>query len=283
MLIPCYNEEGAVLDTVRDLQEAFKEVTYTWELITIDDGSSDATLSELEKASDFCSQLRVVRHAKNRGYGASLKTGLRYATGELVAITDADGTYPVANLPDLVERAREHDMVVGARTGDNVSYPLIRKIPKVFLKAWAQWLTGQPIPDMNSGMRVFRREVGMKFWSLYPDGFSFTTTITMATLRRGYLVEFVPIDYAARIGSSKIQPIRDTLRFVQLIFRTGVTFAPLRVFMPMALLFALGTAVSFYFDFVRGNLAEGTLLLLMITMNISLFALLADMIDKRSA
>lgn len=176
-------------------------------------------------------------------------------------------------------------MVVGARTGDDVTYPLIRKIPKTFLKAYASWIARQPIPDINSGLRVFRRDLAEQYLHFLPGGFSFTTTITLAMLTSYRRVLFVPIDYHPRIGKSKIKPVRDTLNFVQLIARTGMYFAPVRVLLPIIGLSALGTFLSLCYDMFaldEPNLTDKTVTLFMLTLNSAMFALLADMIDKRS-
>src|SRR5690606_6144781 len=159
-------------------------------------------------------RLRVVEHGRNRGYGAALKTGLRHARSELVAIIDADGTYPIADLPKLVGMMDGQDMVVGARTGENVQYPLIRKIPKFFLRAWINGFVRQRGRDINSGMRVFRRAMAQLFVRVLPNDFSFTITIAVSALRNNYRVRFEPIVYFARTGQSKISPIKDTLRFL---------------------------------------------------------------------
>ena len=281
VVVPCYNESGAVAETVKQLC-ATLEPFCNFELIFVNDGSSDDTGEQLESLAAEVSHLRVLHHPKNRGYGASLKTGIRRARGELIAITDADGTYPNERLPELVSLCVDQDMVVGARTSDEVTYPLIRKIPKLFLSRYVSWLADQKVPDMNSGMRVFRREVVVRFLSILPDTFSFTTSITILMIRNGYLVRYVPIRYAARVGNSKIKPIRDTLRFVQLITRAGMYYAPMRVLMPLTMVLALGFFVSLGYDLYRWDLTESTLLLLLFTMNTGMFALLADMIDKRS-
>ena len=175
-------------------------------------------------------------------------------------------------------------MVVGSRTSQNVTYPLIRKIPKMFLVRYVSWLAGQEIPDMNSGLRAFKRTIAEKFLNILPNGFSFTTTITLSMIRNNYDVQFIPIDYYPRIGKSKIRPIKDTLRFIELIVRTGMYFAPLRVFLPLVLLLLISFFGSFFYDlFILKDLTEKTLILLMFTLNTALFALLADMIDKRSS
>lgn len=174
-------------------------------------------------------------------------------------------------------------MVVGARIGANVSYSTIRKIPKWFLVRFAQWMTGCKIPDLNSGLRVFRKSVVERFLKILPDTFSFTTTITVAMLSNNYIVHYEPIDFHHRVGKSKIKPIRDTLRFVQLILRTGMYFAPLRVFLPIAALFFGAFLTTLFQDiFIRNDLTERTLILFVTTTQLTMFALLADMLDKRT-
>jgi hypothetical protein len=173
-------------------------------------------------------------------------------------------------------------MVVGARTGENVQYSALRKIPKWFLTRFAQWMARQPIPDINSGLRVFRKEIADRFLHVLPDTFSFTTTITLAMLTNRFRVHYEPIDFRQRLGKSKIKPIRDTLRFIQLILRTGMYFAPLRVFLPVAGIFFLGFLATLAYDlFVLQDLTEKTLILLVSSAQLAMFALLADMIDKR--
>lgn len=283
VIVPCYNEERALSETIISIRRSLGD-TLTYEILMVNDGSTDRSGRIMEELAEKDSRLRVVHHERNQGYGAALKTGIRRARSDLIAITDADGTYPNERLPELVELAREADMVVGARIGENVKYPLIRKIPKWFLKAYGSWIVGQDIPDLNSGLRVFHKPVVERFMSILPNTFSFTTTITLALMQRRYDVRFVPISYSPRIGKSKIRPIRDTLLFFQLILRTGMYFAPLRVLMPLVSLLLLSFTASASYDvFVLSNLTDRTVLLLMFTLNTGLFALLADMIDKRSS
>jgi len=283
-VVPCFNEAEAIQRTVEELESALAGGA-CFEVIVVDDGSTDATgkiLEELESGGDH-PHLRVLRHPRNRGYGASVKTGIRRARGEIVVITDADGTYPHDRVAELVELVAEADMAVGARVGEGVSYSWLRRIPKVFLQAYTSWLVGERIPDMNSGLRAFRRTVAERFFKVLPDGFSLTTTITVAMMRGGFDVRFVPISYSPRVGRSKIRPIRDTLRFIQLIVRTGMYFAPLRVLLPIFALLFGGFLVSAGYDvLVLEDLTDKTILLLLFAMNTALFALLADMIDKRS-
>jgi len=284
VIVPCYNEAHQIENTIGQIREVFQQAKENnYELIVVNDGSSDGTSGKLHELQLADSSLKVIEHDENSGYGASLKTGIRACRGELVAITDADGTYPNDRLPDLLRACRDADMVVGSRTSDNVTYSKLRMIPKLFLRAYASWIANKNIPDINSGLRVFRREVADKYLGVLPNGFSFTTTITLALLTNNYRVEFHPIDYFERVGNSKIRPIRDTLNFVLLIMRTGMYFAPMRVFFPMVAVLGLCATASLGYDvFVLSNLTDKTVILLMFTMNTMMFALLADMLDKRT-
>ncbi|MEM9246941.1 MAG: glycosyltransferase family 2 protein [Cyanobacteria bacterium P01_F01_bin.153] len=278
VIIPAYNEELGITQTLDDLHLVLRDAQCKYEVVVVNDGSGDRTAELLDSRTDC----RIIHHQQNQGYGAALKTGIRSATYPIIAIIDGDGTYPQNAIPHLVSLMDEADMVVGARTGENVTYPFIRKVPKYFLVRFAQWIAKCPIPDLNSGLRVFRKDVAEKFFKILPDTFSFTTTITLSMLTNRYRVRYEPIDYHARLGRSKIKPIRDTARFVQLIVRVGVYFAPLRVFLPIASIFYLCSLVSLMHDiFVEWNLTDTTVILFVFATQVTLFALLADMLDKR--
>lgn len=278
LVIPVYNEEEIIAATVEHLHQILQP-NYEYEIIVVNDGSTDSTSQVLASLTN----ITLIEHNYNRGYGAALKTGIRQAQYPLIVITDADGTYPNERIPDLLHLSRKADMVVGSRTGENVTYSTLRKIPKWFLVRFAQWVTKTKIPDLNSGLRVFHRDILVKFVPVLPNTFSFTTTITIAMLTNNYIVHYEPIDYFHRVGKSKIKPIRDTLRFVQLILRMGVYFAPLRIFLPVAGLFALGCIGSLCNDlFIEQDLTESTLILFVAAIQFGMFALLADMIDRRS-
>jgi len=278
VVIPVYNEEEIIAATVEQLHQILQ--SYQYEIIVVNDGSTDAT----SQAISSITNIMAIEHNYNRGYGAALKTGIRQANYPVIVITDADGTYPNERIPDLIQLARRADMVVGARIGKNVTYSNLRKIPKWFLVRFAQWVTKTKIPDLNSGLRVFHRDILVKFIPVLPNTFSFTTTITIAMLTNNYIVHYEPIDYFHRVGKSKIKPIRDTLRFVQLILRMGVYFAPLRIFLPVAGLFSIGCLISLANDlFIERDLTESTLILFVAAIQVGMFALLADMIDRRSS
>ena len=201
----------------------------------------------------------VVSLPENRGYGAALKVGIRRARHETIVITDADGTYPAGAIPGLLEGLGEYEMVVGARTGSRVAMPRARRPAKWFLTRLASYLAGRRIPDLNSGLRIMHRSLVRRFEHLLPDGFSFTTTITLAALCSGALVRYSPIDYKPRLGDSKIRP-KHALDFLLLILRTIVYFNPLKVFLPLGGIFFAGGFAKFVYDVFIGNFSETALL-----------------------
>jgi glycosyltransferase involved in cell wall biosynthesis len=222
----------------------------------------------------------------NRGYGAALKTGFAAARHRVVMITDADGTYPEDRIPDLLACIDDGaEMVVGARRGVDVHIPLVRRPAKAALRLLASYLAGTPIPDLNSGLRAFRRELVLRYRPILPEGFSFTTTITLASLTNGHRVDYVDISYAHREGRSKIKPIRDTLGFTALIIRTVMYFNPLKVFYPVfGVLFVLLLGSLAYDLFIEKppNLGDKTVFLFMAAVQVLSVGLLADLVEKKS-
>jgi glycosyltransferase involved in cell wall biosynthesis len=275
VVIPAYNEEEGIEDVVREIRSLPGHV----ELIVVDDGSSDATAQKAEGAG-----ARVVRHRMNRGYGAALKTGIRAAREPAVVITDADGTYPNARIPELVALLEENAMVVGARVGGNVEIPWARRPAKWFLNRLANYLSEARIPDLNSGLRAFRREEVLRFFDILPAGFSFTTTITLAMHVNDHSVAYVPIDYHKRQGRSKIRPFQDTLNFLALIIRTILYFRPLKIFLPLSgFLFLLAIAILIYSAAFTDKIMDASVTItLMTSFQMAAIGLLADLIDKRS-
>jgi glycosyltransferase involved in cell wall biosynthesis len=284
VVVPCFDEEEGIAATVFALDAALA-VSWDgeWEVLVVDDGSRDGSALRIADLAATLPNVRVLRHAHNRGYGAALKTALRHTEAELVAIIDADGTYPAGRIGELLDLMGDAEMVVGARAPGDRHYPRLRRLPKAFLRWWVGWLAGERVRDINSGFRVFRRDVAMRFFGLLPEGFSFTTTLTLAMLRSGYRVSWLTVTNAPRRGRSKIRPLRDTLRFLHLILRTGTYFAPLRMLGPVVLLLAGGFVLSAAYDVLAlDNLTDKTIILFTFAANTFLFALLADMIDKRS-
>jgi glycosyltransferase involved in cell wall biosynthesis len=222
----------------------------------------------------------LLRQTPNRGYGAALKAGVRAGHAPWIAIADADGTYPVDRLPELAREMAGHDSVVGTRTGKNVNIPFLRRFPKACLNRFASYLAGAPIVDLNSGMRVFSRELAEYLWNLFPSGFSFTSTLTMGALRGGFRVKEIPIDYFKREGSSSISPIRDTVRFFKLAFRLGLLFAPLRIFVPIAsVMFLAGAIKGLGIDYRhQGFVGNLSIALLIASVQVFLMGLVAELV-----
>lgn len=237
VVLPAFDEEDAVCATLDALDAVLAGMERPHEIIVVDDGSRDATPRFLAERA----HVRVLRHETNLGYGAALKTGIRAARYSTVVVMDADATYPARDIVRLLDACANADMVVGARIGKNVHPTPLRSFAKWFLLRFAHWITRVPIPDLNSGMRVLQRPMVDRFADVLPDGFSFTTTITIASLMEGLRVRFEPIDYMPRIGRSKLRPIRDTLRIMRQLLRLGLHFAPLRTAIPFALLAALAS------------------------------------------
>jgi glycosyltransferase involved in cell wall biosynthesis len=282
LIVPVYNEAQGVKIVLEKLQRVLETIECPAELIVVDDGSTDGTSDILEH---FSNPLIVFRHTRNRGYGAALKTGIRHASYPVVAITDADGTYPNERILELVEKYNEgkFDMIVGTRVGKSAKIPLIRKPAKWFITKLANYLSGTKIPDINSGLRLMTKDVVDKFMYILPNGFSFTSTITLAMLTNGYEVEYVPIDYFQRQGKSKIKPIQDTFNFIQLIIRTVLYFNPLRVFVPLSLfLVACSFVVLFGSWSLLGQVMDVTFgVIIMTAVMVLAIGMLADLIDKK--
>ncbi len=277
IVVPVFNEGSALLATLAELQSMLAASQLVGEIIVVDDGSTDRAFESMPNSP----LVKLLRHKINRGYGAALKTGIRAAVHPVIVIMDADGTYPVAAIPELVAQLADHEMVVGSRTGQLVRYPWLRKVPKLFLKLFAEWIAGQEIPDLNSGLRAFRKSDALRYERLLPDKFSFTTTLTLAMLTSGLRVHFEPINYSSRIGRSKFRPVQDTWNFGVTILRLGVHFAPLKVFLPVSAILGMAGMWTLAEDvFLRHDLTERTLILLMTSMQIGFLALLADTIAR---
>ena len=278
IVIPAFNEQEIIGSALAELKELVRRHDLEADIIVVDDGSSDDTSNIALREG-----VRVLRHHSNRGYGAALKTGILAAKYEHVAIADADGTYPFQYLPEMLEELQNSDMVVGARTGENVHIPWVRLPAKWVLNKLANYVSGARIPDINSGLRVFRRPTVLQYFPILPDQFSWTTTITIAMLCDRYAVKFVPIDYRPRTGRSKIVPW-DAGAFTILILRMAVLFRPLRVLLPLVgICFGYGV-VKMIVDLVimkDPNISASAILMFISSLIILFMGMIADAIVIR--
>lgn len=277
IIIPCFNEDVQVLQmTIKDVKFSLNKVSdLQYEIIVINDGSNIVHNYDKVIATDVV----IHKHPENLGYGAALKTGLKKAKYEWIGITDADGTYPNREFHQLINHMKNYDMLVGQRNWNDISS--LRRIPKYILTSFASFLANTKIPDLNSGMRIFKKEVALEFWRLYPNRFSFTSTITMGCVTNGHAVKFIPIDYNMRIGNSSIQPIRDTIRFFKLVTRLSLYFNPNRFFMPISFLFGIVAVIRGFRDYNLNDSFGGlTLILFFMAFQVFFFGLIAEIISK---
>ncbi len=281
VLIPAYNEIDAIESTLRQLDKILADSGSTYEMVVVDDGSTDGTSAVVRRLE--IPNLVKRFHPENLGYGAAVKTGILASRFDILVITDADRTYPNECIPRLVAEMDGCDMVVGARTGEHVARPFIRRPAKWALRRLGEFVAGRRIPDMNSGLRAFRREPVEAYLPILPDGYSLTTTITLAMLTNGHTVKYIPVNYFKRIGKSKIRPIRDTLNFLQLILRTAVYFNPLKIFIPLGLLLLSGGLVLLLLRLLfRSEFLLASLILFISAIQVISIGLIADLITRRN-
>lgn len=281
VVIPVYNEKKEITNTISDIYTTLSHVDILFEVIVVDDCSTDGTGAKLDYylTQKEHPNLHIIHAPVNRGYGRSLKTGITASKGEYIIITDADGTYPIKDMPRLVKFREQYDMVVGSRTSKNVHIPITRKPAKWFLNNLSSFLVGKKIKDLNSGLRLFRKDMCLKFWNLYPEKFSFTSTITIAAMMNGFSVKYIPIDYFKRSGTSSIKPI-DFARFFSLIIKILTRFNPIKMFSLVAMIFViLGFSVFFIGFFVFETLYDSTIAILFISaVQTFLFGIIADLV-----
>lgn len=278
IVMPVYNEEFSVKDTIERVKEVMSKSHLKHEIIVINDGSQDGSKKILESVSG----IKLINHPNNKGYGASLKNGIHNSIGEFILIIDADGNSSPEDIPKILKYFEDYDMVIGTRIGFK-NVPILRRVARFLITFIANFLTKKKIPDVNSGFRIFKRDLVLKFFHLLPEGFSLTTTLTLAALINNYDVIFVPVNYSKRdYGKSKIKPLSDFLGFIQLMLRIMVYFNPLRIFSLFSFLILLcGIILFFYSTFILGEVLDITLTIVLLTsLQVFILGIIADLIVR---
>jgi glycosyltransferase involved in cell wall biosynthesis len=278
IILPVYNEHEHLKEEVERVRAAMDASEYRYEIIVVDDGSSDGS-GEL---AETIPGIRLIRFVENRGSGSARKAGTAAARGRVTVWTDVDMTYPNDTIPRLVKELEGFDHVVGARTTEEGTVKALRVPAKWFIRKLASFLVSTKIPDLNSGFRAFRTDVARQYLRNLPTGFSCVTTMTMSFLAGGYSVKYVPIEYAKRAGRSKFHPIKDTSRYVIQMVRMVLSYNPLRIFLPTGfLLLAIGLGKVGYdyvvYDF---HVTTNTLLVLFAAFQVFAIGLLADLVVR---
>jgi glycosyltransferase involved in cell wall biosynthesis len=242
IVIPALDEQDEIGRTISRLREVLSNSgSGAYEIVVVDDGSRDETAARAEAAG-----ARVLRHPHNVGYGRSLKDGIRAARYDTIIINDADGTYPIEAIPDLLASYNQgFDMVVGARSGKHYQESLIKMPLRRVLRFIVEFTAGRSIPDINSGLRVFRRSAALEYFDHLCDTFSFTTSMTLAYMMTGKFVAYVPIEYNKRVGKSKVRLLRDSMKTLQYIVEAAIYYNPLKMFVLMAGIVLASSFVSF--------------------------------------
>jgi glycosyltransferase involved in cell wall biosynthesis len=258
VIVPVYHEETVIASVVRNIREVLDKVGKKYEIIVVDDGSQDSTASHAREAG-----ARVISHPYNMGNGASVKTGIRHARGKILVMLDGDGQHSPEDIPQLLEKLGTYDMVVGARSRDSET-SLHRDLANKIYNGFATYICKRRIEDLTSGFRAVKGHLARNFLYLLPNTFSYPTTITLATVRAGHSLTYVPIKTVQRIGKSKINLLGDGARFFLIITKIATFFSPFRVFLPVSIImFLLGFFYGLFKVIVLGTRYGPTSALLM--------------------
>ena len=275
IVLPVFNEAGHLADEVKRIRATMDLSEYSYEILVIDDGSTDGSADELASVDG----IRLVTFEQNRGSGAARRAGTVLAEGDIVVWTDADMTYPNDQIPALLDQLPGWDMVVGARRSEEGTHKFFRVPAKWFIRRLASFLTETKIPDLNSGFRAFRRQVAMQYLHLLPAGFSCVTTLTMSFLSNGYAVRYTPIDYATRAGRSKFHWWADSRRYLRQVIRMVLLWNPLRFFSPIGAVLGISGISKLAYDLITKDfrVATNTVVVLLSAAAVILVALVADL------
>lgn len=271
IIIPAYNEGPIIGEVIQGIHNQMKGRSY--EILVVDDGSDDNTAEEAQKK-----KVRLIPHPYNMGNGAAVKTGLRYARGEVLVLMDGDGQHNPADIDALLAFIPQYDMVVGARTPESES-PMHRDLANKIYNMLAGYLTRIKIADLTSGFRVVKTDLAKRFIYLLPNTFSYPTTITLSMLRAGFSVKYVPIKAFKRVGTSKIRIISDGVEFILIMLKIATLFSPLRIFIPISIVsILLGLVYGAYMIIEHTHFSNMILFLLITGVLVFLLGLIAEQI-----
>lgn len=270
IIVPVFNEAENLGRLLERLEAAMPEES---EILVIDDGSTDGS-GEIAKAKGA----RVIRHPYNIGNGAAVKTGIRAARGATLILMDGDGQHPPEDIPRLVAAAAGYDMVVGARAKGS-RWRMHRYLANWIFNRIASYVTKFTVKDLTSGFRLLRREYALRFIDLLPNEFSYPSTLTLAFLRSGLTIKYIPVHSLYRSGQSKISLVSDGLRFLLIIAKIATLFAPLRVFLPVSGFFFLAGAGYYVYTYVtEGRFTNMAVFLLTTAVIIFMMGLVSEQI-----
>lgn len=272
IILPAKNESKGLQLILPQLEKLHPEC----EIIVVDDCSDDDT-------ANICSQykVRLINHPYTMGNGSAIKTGARAASGEILVFMDADGQHNPDNIKGLLDQlAKGYDMVVGARKY-SLSQSLIRRFANKFYNILASLMTGYRILDLTSGFRAVNANKFKRFIYLLPNGFSYPTTITMAFLRSGFPVSYLPVNATNRTGKSKIRLLHDGLKFFVIILRVGTLFSPMRLFLPISIaLFLFGSLYYSYTYILHSRFTNMSALLFISSLITFLIGIISEQISS---
>ena len=276
IIIPVFNEAQIIGATVRSISDHLSDCSVEYELIVVDDGSSDGSHTALEGMVD----VKVIRHPINLGNGASVKSGIRAAQHENCVVMDGDGQHQIADALSLLGKLEDYALVVGARDFSS-SGTWHRNLANRIYSGLASYVAETDILDLTSGLRAFHRSKVLEVMHLFPNRFSSPTTMTLSLLRLGYPVTFVPIEVRERMGMSKIRIFKDGFRFLMIILKISTLFSPMKIFMPVALaMFFLGGVNYLLFLFVEHRFSLWSVVLLTNAITIFMMGLVAEEISQ---
>ena len=274
IVLPAYNEEEAIAKVIDDVNASMRTTAYEYEILVVDDCSKDKTADIAQSKG-----VRVVRRVVQGGSGSSRRTGILESQGEIIVMLDADGSYEAGDIPKLLSHFPQFDQVNGARTSEQGTMKLLRAPAKWFIRMFACYLTNTHIPDLNTGLKAFKKDIMRRYLWVLPDGFSCVTTMTLAFLANGYAVKYVPTTYHKRIGQSKFHPIKDTANYMNTVVRMVMYFKPLRVFGPATfVLFSFAIIKSILSLKYTATLQESDIIIFMAAVMVTALGLIADLI-----